>query len=458
MSPTKRKLETDNRALRGASPPDTPDLIKNLEKANIAPQDVGMDNPDNEFPQGDSQEDRPIRKERSAEEYLTSIRGPATLQQMFQYSLMKFGYKEGQATSIADYAATTGDADIFKDPAKLLDCMREFAFGNPSQQKVSLDFYIKRAKINSNPEYEEKIRLTPGEVDRLDKQKKEAERIYYFDSVTGDIRPPRQGEQGMTSEQAQTFKDMWDVKHPNAHTNTNESDWVPGPDGSMIPNPNKKYTALEHAALEAANRPGEITQLIQSEELKKRAQEAGVLPGGGTSDKKGAIFGMTVEEFTAFKTVFAPQGLDPGLKTLLENQQKILEELVKGKEKTEDPRIKELENKYETEREARHQAELTQRDKQITEMNQKIETLANRPPAGNDTELGVIKDLGGKFMDKADKGLGEIVGLLRTNPPPMGRTELKNFKDGLKEGAKEVVKAPEVTKDIQEIMGKHKFK
>lgn len=109
------------------------------------------------------------------------------------------------------------------------------------------------------------------------------------------------------------------------------------------------------------------------------------------------------------------------------------------------------------EREARHLAELERRDKELAATNKKIEDLANRPPTGSDTELGVIKDLGGKALDKLDKGIGELVGLAKTNLPPLGRTEKANLQAGLKEaaGTKPVVSG-EVPADVKEGLSKYR--
>jgi hypothetical protein len=207
MPKTKKKLETENKSLKGSTPPDTDELKKELAKSGL---DMGGGELESHLE--DTLEEKleerpktevPPKRERTAEEYLSSISGPPTLQNLFQYCEMRFGFKEGQASSIADYAATTGGPNAFKNPATLLTKMNEFGnIGNPSLRKVIIDFYLQKASIQPTSEYEEKAGLLPGEAKRLNETKKEAERNFAFDPSSGTIRQAMENERGITIAEA----------------------------------------------------------------------------------------------------------------------------------------------------------------------------------------------------------------------------------------------------------------
>ena len=42
---TKRKLELENTALKGSSPPDSDELAKNMKKSGLNPEDAGLEQP-----------------------------------------------------------------------------------------------------------------------------------------------------------------------------------------------------------------------------------------------------------------------------------------------------------------------------------------------------------------------------------------------------------------------------
>lgn len=479
---TKRQVEAENKSIKGKRPPDNDELVKNMKKGGLTPDMAGLNIKPEEPPttnQTELTEEEKAELEQEQEEQARlareqihekahvitieealetlGISGPPTLEQSFMAVMMAYNFSQGAARQIARHAAVTGDANIFSDPEKLLDVMNEFrGVGDPSSRKNILDYYIKFCNLKPTDGYTEKVGLLPGQAKQVEEKKKEADRIYFFDSVTGDTRPPRQGETGMTSDQAQSFKDLWDKKHPSGIPNTgNEPEFIPGPDNTMIPNPNKKYSLLEHQALDAINRPGEITQLIQSEELKRKAQDAGILPGGGhgSTDMNDKYLTMMQENFklqiAQSNTVMAD-----ALKTMTVAIEKM------GTKPPEDPVLAlvraQLDEQKKTneaillrldaEKEERHKIELRHSAEELAKVKEQITILTNRPAAGEPTEMSVIKDtltgVGSQVgeIGKTISGLANqfVSAKLGGGPRTSGQQKII---DTIKDGARSTIKS-----------------
>jgi hypothetical protein len=391
----------------------------------------------------------PPKRERTAEEYLSSISGPPTLQNLFQYCEMRFGFKEGQASSIADYAATTGGPNAFKNPATLLTKMNEFGnIGNPSLRKVIIDFYLQKASIQPTSEYEEKAGLLPGEAKRLNETKKEAERNFAFDPSSGTIRQAMENERGITIAEAEMLKGKWLVDHPNAKGG---DDKIPkviyDENGVAHPNPNAQMSPYEVRGIDAMNQPGELSQILQNEDLKERASKI----FGKGEEKKGAIFGMSIEEFTAIRTLFTPP-VDPEIK-------EILKKLAEGGAKTEDPALtlikaqleeqkKQTElmrQKMDEEREARHKSELERRDAQAAELNKKVEELAKTRTTGSKDVPDLISEGFAGLKEEAHAigaHFGPALASKLNGPGTLPTDQKKIIIAGIKEAAKGGANSP----------------
>ena len=124
--------------------------------------------------------------------------------------------------------------------------MNEFSnIGNPALRKVAIDFYLKKANIQSTAEYEEKAGLLPDRAKNLDNLKKEADRIYGFNESNGTIRQAQDGEKALTRQQAEAMKADWLADHPKATNdpkdeapkyikNENTGMWMINPDAKNL--------------------------------------------------------------------------------------------------------------------------------------------------------------------------------------------------------------------------------
>ena len=478
---TKRQLESENKTIRGKRPPDNDELAKNMKKAGLTGDMAGLNlnqvktgdkeettppaNLDETIPPGDDETNPPPPppprekvKLITIEEALEAlgITGPPTLQQSFEAVMMAYGYSQGAARQISKHAAVTGDANVFSDPEKLLGVMNEFrGIGDPSTRKNILDYYIKFCNLKPSEGYNEKVGLQPGQVKEVEEKKKEAEKIYYFDDMTGRIRPPMKDEVGMTLEQAKYFKSIWLQDHPDSnHDDGREPKMIQDANGNWIVNPNaKNLTPGDIAYLNGLQpKPDTIDLITMGEEKRKQLQEAMGVKSGGNTDMTERLFNLQQENF---KLQMAQSN------TMLTDAIKAMTEVIKevNKPKPDDPMLTAMKAQLEEQRK-QNEALLKRLDddresrhlEEIGKLKEQIAAVAKQP-MGAKNELDVLSEVGRDISGNLKQAGADLVGLLKQNPPPM----MKGDREAVKEGLKNIVNnpAPNIPPKVKELAKNH---
>ncbi|MDD5731018.1 MAG: hypothetical protein PHN57_07840, partial [Candidatus Omnitrophica bacterium] len=211
--PTKRAVQKEVQSLKGINPPDTDELRRELKKGQVPPENAGLE-PEIDYDEGNGAETRPP----TIPEPRSEVPDP---QENYYISLLKYGFKEGQARTIAEHTSQTGGADPFKNPAKMLDILNEFPYaGSPIMRKNVLDYWIQINGLTASPEYLTKAGLSKDEVKEKEEKEKEAPRVWAFDPVSGTARQATQGERGLTREELDQARAMW----VQDHSKTKETD------------------------------------------------------------------------------------------------------------------------------------------------------------------------------------------------------------------------------------------
>jgi hypothetical protein len=433
---TEKKLkEKPSKAPR--LPPDTDELNKRIEKGK---EELLTSTPIGE--KADLTDETTEEKEppEKPEPEITPESRMPNVKDNFKLLLMRNALKEGEARQVTDYVSIMGSPRVFEDPVELLSKLEQFPYIIvPSLRKLILDMWVTMYNLPVSEEYIKKSTKAVNEERGMADKDPEAK---FTVTIDGDIIVA-EGAKLTRSEAEATASQIRKRKQEEANAgNKNDKEDVFSFDemGGIHIVPGAKLSSQDfmmYQMVEKMKQMGDTRSALQIIQEQQALDDIrGIKRDGGSSDTSKEMLNLVMEN----NKLQIAQITTTMTTTMTEAIKGMTAAVEKMGTKTEDPMVAEmrkqndlLRQQVETEREARHKAELEHRDNEAKDLKARVDELAKRQPAGAKDVLDVASEIG-------TAAVGELKGIRSDIPAIL--TTIHNFRQPVKpttEGQKQIL-------------------